>query len=352
MNVLEAKTLAEQWIHDNISHEPGFRGAFYHGSINWMADDEQVPATSDVDLMVVYDEPPPVKLGKFRQDGVMLEVSYLPSSEVQSAEDVLRTSHLAGSFHTASIIADPTGQLTELQAAVAHGYAQRRWVRARCESVARKLRRNVESLDESRPFYQNATAWSFAAGLTTHLILVAALRNPTVRKRYVAARQVLADYGHLDFHETLLALLGCADMSRDRVEQHLAAMTAAFDAAKTVVRSPFFFASDISDVARPLAVDGSRNLIERGLHREAVFWIIATYARCQQIFDHDADESMGAQFTPGFCALMADLGVASWADLQRGGDEIQAQLPQVWRVAAAIMDANPALAGDLSQPEG
>ena len=37
--------------------------------------------------------------------------------------------------------------------------------------------------------------------------------------------------------------------------------------AKAVVRTPYRFAADISDSARPVAIDGSRELIERGYHR-------------------------------------------------------------------------------------
>jgi hypothetical protein len=56
-----------------------------------------------------------------------------------------------------------------------------------------------------------------------------------------------------------------------------------FDTAKAVIKTPFSFASDISDAAGPIAIDGSRELIERGLHREAVFWIVVTYSRCQKV---------------------------------------------------------------------
>ena len=35
----------------------------------------------------------------------------------------------------------------------------------------------------------------------------------------------------------------------------------------------------ITPAARPIAIDGSRELIEAGAHREAVFWIVATFAR-------------------------------------------------------------------------
>src|SRR4029077_5089804 len=97
--------------------------------------------------------------------------------------------------------------------------------------------------------------------------------------RYVVARELLANYGELDFYERLLDLLGCAQISRTRVVHHLSALPKVFDTAKTVIKTPFSFASDISDLARPIAIDGSRELIERGLHREAAFWIVVTYSR-------------------------------------------------------------------------
>jgi hypothetical protein len=56
-------------------------------------------------------------------------------------------------------------------------------------------------------------------------------------------------------------------MGRVRVEHHLEALSEVFDAAKVVIRTPFPFASDITDAARPIAISGSRELIERSLHR-------------------------------------------------------------------------------------
>ena len=66
-------------------------------------------------------------------------------------------------------------------------------------------------------------------------------------------------------------MLGCAQMNAVRAEQHLAALSEAFDAAKALIVTPFFFAADISDIARPIAIDGSRELIARGEHREGHF---------------------------------------------------------------------------------
>ena len=319
---------------------PGFRGAFFHGSINDLPGDAVLPATSDVDVMLVLAEPPSVKLGKFLHDGVLLEVSHLAEAQVHSAEEVLGQYHLAPSFRTMGIIADPTRRLSEIYAVIDRDFAKRRWVFKRCVQAQDKIKRYCQRLEERQPFHAQATQWLFATGLTTHPLLVAGLRNPTVRKRYVAAKQLLVDYGHLDFHEELLALLGCAGMTPPRIEHHLNAMTEAFDAAKAVVKTPVFFASDISDLARPIAVDGSRELVEQGLHREAVFWIAVTYARCQQIFYEDAP-GLHEQFLPGFQALLADLDITAPSEFTRRAVEIEAFLPRVCKVAAAIVDENP-----------
>ena len=45
-----------------------------------------------------------------------------------------------------------------------------------------------------------------------------------------------------------------------------AALTKAFDAAKAVVETPFFFTSDISDMARPISLVSSQELIARSEH--------------------------------------------------------------------------------------
>ena len=338
--VKHAKEVARRWVIEEASSTPGFSGAFYHGSTNWLLDDAPLPATSDVDVMVVLADPnPPDKPGKFIYRDVMLEVSYLPSDRLWSPELVLGQYHLAGSFRTPSIILDPSGQLTELQAAVSKDYAKRQWVYRRCQHARDKILGGF-SLHEPDPVPDRVVAWLFPAGITTHVLLVAGLKNPTVRRRYEAARELLADYGHLDFYHTLLEMLGCVQMSRARVEHHLAALADAFDSAKAVIETPFFFASDISDIARPIAIDGSRELIAGGDHRGAIFWMVATYSRCQKVFHHDAPMQMQERFGHGYRELLADLGIVSFADLQRRHEQVKRSLPQVWEVAEAIMAAN------------
>jgi len=342
--VKDAKDIARQWVIEEASKVPGFYGAYYAGSVNWLPDNAILPATSDVDVWVVHADPkPPDKIGKFIYRDVILEVSFQPSDQLQSPDRVLGDYHMAGCFKAPSIILDPSGQLTELQAAVSRDYAKRQWIYKRCEDAMNRVLRNLQKVNESELFHDQVTCWLFAAGVTTHVLLVAGLKNPTVRRRYVAARELLAEYSHLDSYENLLEMLGCAQMSQMDVEHHLAALTDVFDVAKGMVKTPYRFAADISDIARPVAIDGSWELIERGYHREAIFWIVATYSRCQHVLYHDAPVEMQDRFSRGYRQLLGDLGITSFADLQQRNEQVERLLPRVWQVAEAIMAANPGI---------
>jgi len=344
MLVKDAKAIARRWVIEHASATDGFYGAFYAGSANWLPAEAILPATSDVDVWIVWEGPGPGdKPGKFLYQDVLLEVSYQSSDQLRSPEVVLADYHQAGSFRTPNIIVDPSGQLSLLQAAVAQDYAKRHWVRQRCEQARDKVLRNIQSINPADPLHDQVMAWLFGAGVTTHVLLVAGMRNPTVRRRYVAVRELLKEYDQSDVYETLLAMLGCQQMSQAQATQHLAALAEVFDATKAVVKTPFFFAADISDLARPVAIDGSRELIEQGLHREAIFWMLATHCRCQKVLAADAPVELQERFLPSYRALLADLGITSPVDLQQRSEQVKALLPNIWQVAEAIMAANPAI---------
>ncbi len=131
------------------------------------------------------------------------------------------------------------------------------------------------------------------------------------------------------FHRYLLELLGCARMTPKQVEEHLDELARTFDAAAAVAKTPFFFSSDIMPIARPIAIDGSRELIQAGYHREAVFWVVATFARCHKILTTDAPDLQQA-FTPAFEAMLADLGISSSRDIIRRSQDVIRFLPGLW----------------------
>jgi hypothetical protein len=258
------------------------------------------------------------------------------------AEHVLGSYHLAGSFRCDTVIDDPTGGLRMLHTRVAHEFADRRWVRRRCEDARQRVEERLRAIDPAAPEHQQVAAWLFPTGVTTHVLLVSAMRNPTVRLRYLKAREVLAEYELLAVYPELLELLGCALWSRSRTEQHLRMLERTFDATVRVARTPFFFSGDITAAARPVAIDGSRRLINDGDHREAVFWIIATFARCHTILAVDDPEKHEA-LLPALLDALADLGINGAADIPRRADRTLRYLPRLWQTTETIMAANPGI---------
>ena len=129
-------------------------------------------------------------------------------------------------------------------------------------------------------------------------------------------------------------------MGKLRVEYRLAAVTEIFDFAKEIIKPPHRFASDISEVGRPISIGGSREFIDSGYHGEAVYWIVATYSRCLAILHNDASRDERENYAAGFHELLADFGIASFAGLQEGSQRAREFLHRVWDVVEAIMDAN------------
>lgn len=328
---------AADWVAEHGVHTPGFAGAFLHGSVNWLPDDAPFPPSSDLDVMLVLvGDPPAQKPGKFRYRDVLLEVSYLPLSEVTNAFEVLQNAHLAGSFRRPSVLADVTGNLTAVQLEVAKHFADEAWVLRRCRDVETKMRSLLPAPEA--PFPDQVNAWLFPTGLTTHLLLVAGLRNPTVRLRYPAVRELLMEQGRGDVYAGLLEDLGVLGMTPERALAHLDALELAFRDAAEVIRSPFFFAADISEAGYQVAIGGTRELIAGGNQREAMFWMAATAVRCQQVFIQDAPHLLSCHLS-GFRALLSDMGIRNRATLIARREAMLARLPERWDVAREIIAA-------------
>jgi hypothetical protein len=328
----------------HASRQPGFRGAYFIGSTVGLPEDGELAPGLDIDVAVVTSEAAaPPKPGKLLYRGALLEITLLPWQQLSSVDEVLGSYHLAAGFRFNTIIADPTGDLRILQQNVAQHFTEEVWVRRRCQHARERIESWLKGIDALAPWHDQVTAWLFGTGVTTHVLLVAALRNPTVRLRYLAAREVLDQYARLALYPDLLRLLGCADLTQDRVDYHLAGLARTFDAAAALAKTPFFFSSDITPAARSIAIEGSRSLIRSGNHREAIFWIVATYARCHKILAADALGMTQREFAPAFDELLADLGISSTDDLFRRAESVLQFLPQLWDNAEGIIAANPSV---------
>ena len=340
MTVREAKTIIQQWAYQEAVHLPGLCGAFYHGSINWLNDSDPLPAASDVDVIVVLTDPQGYSSGKFIYKALLLEVSYLAADEFRTVEQILGKFYLAGSFRKHSIIAEKGTHLSTLQQQVATQYANIEWVRKRCEHARELALSYLEPLAADTPLHDQITSWLFARGLMVHMLLVAGLKNPTVRKRYLEAKFLLEEYYLPEFYERLLESTRFAALSRRDVERHLDALSAAFDDATKVISTPYRFAADISSTGRPVAIGGSYELIKAGYHREAMFWIVATYCRCQHVLAADAPPGVRKQHDAGFMELLEALHITSLNERNQSNLAACGFTGEVEQIAAIIMAQN------------
>ena len=422
ITVDEARAVVAGWVRAQVAIDPAFRGAFLTGSATDLPGAAPLPRSSDVDLTVLVaasstapvDRPisgaavgptaaaaPARRSGKQLVEGVLVDVSYLEESALADPAWVAASFVYAPSFRGGQVLADPTGHLGRLEAAIAPSFAAPAAVQARTADVHRRIRARLTALDPDAAWADLVLHWLFPTSLTAVARLVAALRMPTVRQRYLRARAVTppAEY------ERLLALLGCADATPDLVAHHLDAVAERFDEAAAVLaatepaagptdpaagptdpaagptdpaagptdptagptdptagpavaaahshppssaeasaapparREPsdrpsapagsgprLPFAADLTPAGRPVAIDGSRELVDGGNHREAVFWVVATAARCQAALNARAP-ALAAEREQAFRALVADLtGLRGTADVLTRRDALLADL--------------------------
>jgi len=382
ITVDEARAVVAGWVRAQVAADPAFRGAFLTGSATDLPGAAPLPRSSDVDLTVLVaaastaavDRPisgvaagrtavaaSGRRSGKQLVDGVLVDVSYLDERAVADPARVATSFVYAPSFRGGQVLADPTGHLGRLEAAIAPSFAAPAAVRARTADVNRRIRARLTALDPDAAWAELVLQWLFPTSLTAVGRLVAALRMPTVRQRYLRARAVTppAEY------ERLLALLGCADATPGLVARHLDAVAERFDEAAAVLgatepvagpagatapshprpsatpappepaerpaapagggpRLPF--AADLTPAGRPVAIDGSRELVDAGNHREAVFWVVATAARCQAALNARAP-ALAADREQAFRALVADLtGLRGPTDVLTRRDALLADL--------------------------
>lgn len=333
----EARDAARDWVRQHAADVPGFRGAYLAGSAADRPADAVQPPWSDVDVtIVVAGAAAPPKPGKVRHRGALLDVSYLPEEILADAERVAATHYLAPSFAGPDgVLFDPVGLLGRLRAAIAPTYDSPDAVRRRVADVLTAVRMRLTALDYTAPWSQQVMGWLFTTTLVPVAALVAAGERPTVRLRCLRARDVLHDRPEL--YTRMLELLGCAGVDAAVVAHHLDRLAEVFDEAAAVGCTRFFFSSDISAEARPIAIDGTRALIDAGDHREAVFWITATFTRCQQILDADAPLEQARAGERAFRAALAELtGVHGPDDLRARSAATLAFLPEMEDATAAI----------------
>lgn len=309
----DARAIASTWM---MESDLPFFAAFIGGSVAHTPADAAYDPASDIDCyLVIEGDPPDGKIGKITVNGVLLDVSWIAWSQLeQSASDAV----LASLLHFGVIVRDD-GRLGELQQQISTPFTTPAAIEARLESMRAKIRNGLGGDSSHLPVPEQVMNWLFPATLATHIPLIRACAPLTVRKRFVAAKTVMAP----DAYEALLALYGFDAVSREQANYWLQETEQLLDAsAPLAAESHRFWATDILADAKPIAIGGSRQLIDAGLHREALYWIIATSARCLVVrADAGAD---AAPYLPAFTAMLTEMGLAKSEDRRQGSEKILA----------------------------
>lgn len=339
MNRDEAVLAAREWTNREGVRLPGFCGAYLSGSVLETTDDAVWPDTSDVDVVVVL-RTPSDSLGKFTYQGVLLEVTCIERTAFDVLEHILTTHYLAYALQADGILCDPEGWLTPLHRAVAEQFATPYWVRRRCNGFIDSIRKSAASFDPAAPYPELVNSWLFPTGISTFPILSAGLKNCTVKKRYVQARRVLSQYHMEDFYPRLLMPLTGDAFDVACLPTHLRELIATYDLA-SVSSGPskaYRFRADITPQARSISIGGIEELLASPCPQDAVFWMGATFARCQIILRLDDTQKADARL-PAFRRFMADLGLRDGGDFQSRFVSLLAFLPDVQAVCEAILQA-------------
>lgn len=339
MLALEAKALAHEWVQNYNQTQP-LLGAYLNGSLTTLRDKQPLSPFSDVDINLVLSGPDaPPKIGKIHYKSILLDVSFVPEDSLFPPKKLLSTYEICGAFRTNNILFDPSGRLSTLVKRVSTDFARPIWVKARLDYTQHKIIRGQSAFQMDQPLLENLNAWLFPAGICCHLILVGALSNPTVRLRYLVVRQALHQGGFSPLYEELLALIGCESIAPFAVQRHLNHLTKAFDAAAPyATNTPFPFSADLTPAARSITIDGSQQLINEGNHREAMFWVAATFIRCHLVLKSQNPALHYAHWLH-FMAMLQDMGASNNQLVAKKQQATLALLPKVQKTAQAIYQA-------------
>lgn len=353
----EARLLAETWVCEEVKNVPEVVGVILAGSTLSRAPEAPHPAGSDVDIFFYVDAEIPNGIveprarfapRKLDYGGVILEPSFHSVEGIADRKVVLGDMSLAPAFAHPLIVFDPSGRLRALSASVGpefrrRGHAQRRLVQAVESVVEMGSRPCPPAVPALRaPCWRNG---ALAIGLirAANVPLVAALRLTTSRKAFVGAREVLVAGGRVDLADSLLKLLGSADLSCAEVEELVAELECAYDVAVEVRRTPVVMDWNVSRDVRAFERAGVRELLD-GHHREALGQVVLLRTVVQGIIENDGDEEIRAWAGTGYLRLLTALGIegdeaffaraealqAFVPELRKGCEELLARAPDVF----------------------
>ncbi len=352
----EARRVAEAWLREEAPRVPELVGAILVGSTRARDPEAPHPAASDVDVFLWVDAEVPSDIehprGRFAprkllRGGVVLEPSFHDARRIADPEAVLGDVHLGAAFADALILLDPTGGLAAVAHAVRPEYRRRRHVQRRLAQALELLEvmsahPRAPDLPTLAPCWRNAVL-ALAVMSAAIAPLVAALRFPTVRRSLVVAREVLGEAGREDLADALLRLAGSATLSRAEVEERVAELWSAYDAAVEARRTPVVMDWNVSREARALECAAIGELIAEGHHREAAYPLLQLRTAVQGMLENDGDEQVRAWSRVGYGRLLASLGIEGDEAFDARAKALQAFVLDIRKGCEEILARNTAV---------
>lgn len=340
LSVAEVIAIVREWVENHARHMPDFAGAYLWGGITAMAEDAPFHLYRDVDVVVVMTQGAPEDEWEEFYRGLCLEIIPKNLDEHRDIEAVLGNPSAGPNMAMTQILADPTGLLEPLCLAVTTDYTRRRWVAARCNTEKTWAENALNSMRQAATPQDRLNAARDFLSAISGLLAVAQLKRPTTRRTLALLRELLEAQGRPDLNEMALTVMGSVHMSRAEVEALLDQTMIAFDRAVEVIHTPIPYGFAIRPHLRPYYLEGSREMIDEGSHREAMFWITiqdTAYLALQ----HDAPEAEKPIFAAHFQAMCAALGYTSddlWAERVKVAEHLASES---YRMADALVALHP-----------
>jgi hypothetical protein len=159
-------------------------------------------------------------------------------------------------------------------------------------------------------------------------------------------REHLAAQDRLDLHEEILTLLGVASISPRQAMRVLEEGAEAFDLALELRQKPHPFVPGEHKLfphLRPYVIDGSRDMIEAGYHREAMPWIAAISLATTDLILYAGSEEVRAKFAARRAALLRALGFDDETKVATRREQVRSLAERVFALAEEIIATHPAV---------
>lgn len=343
MNAGEARSIAERWVAGEVARSAGeVLCVFTHGSINWMADEDPFPPSSDLDLVVVVPKVDPVRhrVCKRPYGGIAIEAFYVPRERLLSAEALLADFGLAPNVVNGKVLFDPNRIMEGLRAAMAPEFARRHWVRLRCRALRDHALSLIAAFEWSdRLFHVNGVA-CHAVGSMAQMALIADLRNPTVKKALVKARDVLAAYGLDEEHRELLRLLGVAELGGEDILTVSSHCRRTLNEACYWLRTPFMGDNCVTIHSRLYLDLDVPACVAEGTGREIFLRLANLYAHAMIAIENDAPAAVLAAARQVYLEDMALIRAATLPEARARVLECRPALERMTRLCDDIVARN------------